>query len=120
MAKVTPCPEGTLGTPLPRQSSSSTRDEESQWISVEHWRRRRVAFEEAAKRMLRHLEDSEDLKVGVTELQEQLGMSEEASLSRKQIAQQAMNENGQNIFLKFSGKDKKRYVLPVWPDGTRC
>ena len=61
---------------------------------MEDRRRRRVAFEETAKRMLRYTEDSEDLKVGVTELQEQLGISEEAGISIKQIAQQARNENG--------------------------
>ena len=44
------------------------------------------------------MEDSEDLKVSVTELQEQLEMSEEASISMKQVAQQARNENGPNIF----------------------
>ena len=49
-------------------------------ISVED-RRRRVAFEEAAKRMLRDQEDSEDLKVGVTELQEQMGTSDETGVS---------------------------------------
>ena len=75
MAKAPPCPERTLKTPLPQQSSSS-RDEESQWVSVEDRRRLRVAFEETAKRMLRYQEDSEDLKVGVTELQERLGQME--------------------------------------------
>ena len=69
--------------------------------------------------MLRYLEDSEDLKVGVTELQEQLGISEEARVSIRKIAQQASDENGQKFFLKILGKDKKRHVLPVWPDGTR-
>ena len=33
-----------------------------------------------------------------TELQEQLGMSEEAGISIKQVAQQARNENGQTFF----------------------
>ena len=32
---------------------------------MEYRRRRRVAHEDAAQRMLRHLEDSEDLKVGI-------------------------------------------------------
>ena len=73
-------------------------DEESQWISVADRRRRRVAFEETAKRMLRYLEDSEDLKVGVTELQEQLGILEEAGVSIRQTALQAMNEIDQKIF----------------------
>ena len=47
---------------------------------------------------LRYLEDSEHLQVSVTELQEQLGISQEAGVSTKQVAQQARNENGQKIF----------------------
>ena len=35
MAKAPPCPESTLKTPLPQQSSPSSRDEESQWVAVE-------------------------------------------------------------------------------------
>ena len=66
-----------MRTPLPQQSSSLNREEESQWSSVEDRRRRRVAFEDAAKRMLRSLEDSEDLKVGISELREQLETLEE-------------------------------------------
>ena len=98
MAKAPLCPERTLKTSLPQQRLSSSRDEEGQWISVEDRPRGRVAFEETAKRMLRYLEDSEDLKVGVTELQEQLEISKEAGVSIKQIAQKAMNENGQKFF----------------------
>ena len=55
------------------QSSSSSRDEEGQRISVEDRRRRRVAFDEMAKRMLGYLEDSEDLKVGISELERRAG-----------------------------------------------
>ena len=73
LAKAPPCPERTLKTPLPMQSSSSSRNDEAQWTSVEDRRRRRVAFEEAAKKMLRYLEDSEDLKVGVSELESTAG-----------------------------------------------
>ena len=71
VAKAPPCPETTLKTPTPQQSSPSSRDEESQWVAVEDRRRRRVAFEETAGGILRYLEDSQDLKVSVTELQEQ-------------------------------------------------
>ena len=56
---------------------------------MEDRRRRRVAFEEMAMGLLSYLEDSEDLQVSVTELQQQLGMSEEAGISIKQVAQQA-------------------------------
>ena len=51
-----------------------------------------------AKRMLRYLETGEDLKVGVTEVQEQLGTSEKAGVSIRQMSQHAMNENGQKYF----------------------
>ena len=45
-----------------------------------------VAFEDAAKRMLRYLEDSEDMKVGLSELKERLEILEEAGFSIMQIA----------------------------------
>ena len=67
VAKAPPCPERSMKTPLPQQGSSSTREEGSQWIFVEDRRKRRVAFEERAKRMLGYLEDSEDLIVGISE-----------------------------------------------------
>ena len=73
LAKALPCPERTLKTPLPKQSSSSSR--KNLLVSAEDRRKRRVAVEETASDTLTYLEDSEDLKVGVTELQEQLGIS---------------------------------------------
>ena len=92
-----PCLERSLKTPLPQQSSSSSREEEGQWISVEDRRKRRVAFEETAKRMLGYLKDSEDLRVGVADLQELLEISEEAGVSIRQIAHQVRDEKGQKI-----------------------
>ena len=114
-----PCPERTLKTPLPQQSSPSSRDEESQWVAVEDRRSQRVAFEETARGTLRYLEDSEDLKVSVKDLQEQLGVSE-AGISIKQVAQQAMNEHSQLFSKKKKSKEKNMYALPAWPDGTPC
>ena len=47
------------------------------------------------------------MKEGVTELQEQLGISEEAGVSVRAIAEQAMNEDSQNIFEIFwQGEEK--------------
>ena len=106
-------PERTLKTPLTQRSSSSSRDEESQWLSAEDTRWRRVAFEEAAKRMLRYTEDSEDLKVGVTELQEQLGISEEAGILHQANCSAGNERAIANIFLKFFGKEKNMYALPA-------
>ena len=51
---------------MPQPSPPSFRDEEREWVAVDR-RRRRVAFEEIAD-ILRYLENSEDLKVSVTEL----------------------------------------------------
>ena len=48
-----------------------------------------------------------------TELQEQLGMLEEAGISILQVTQQGRNENGQQI-LMFSGKEKKRLCIASW------
>ena len=47
--KAPPCPERRMRTPMPQQSSSSTREEESQCSSVEDRRKRCVAFEDAPK-----------------------------------------------------------------------
>ena len=78
---------------------------------MEDRRRRSIAFEKTAKRVMKNLEDS-DVKVGVTELQEQLDISETVGISIRQVAQQAMNENGQNIFEIFGQGEEE--VLPVW------
>ena len=102
MAKAPPCPERSMKTPLPQQRSSSTREEESQWISVEDRRNRRVAFEERARGMLGYLGDSEDLKAGISELtKNQLETLEETDFPLCKIAQQARNEKGQRIFEIF-------------------
>ena len=47
------CPDRTLQTPLPQQSSSSAREEEGRWVLMEDRRRRGIAFEKLASEMLR-------------------------------------------------------------------
>ena len=70
---------------------------------MEDRRRRACRFRgRPARGLLKYLEDSGDLKVSVTELQEKLGISEEAGVPIKQVAQQARNENGRKIFEIFS------------------
>ena len=54
VAKVPKCPDMTLTTPLPQQSSSSVD---------ENRRRRSAAFANVAKEMIIYLETSEELKV---------------------------------------------------------
>ena len=100
MAKVPPCSGRSMKTPLPQQSSSSVREEESQWISVED-------RDEMATTMLGYLEDSEDLKVDIHELNAQLKTLEEEGRSIVQIAKKARNEKGQKIFDTFrQGKEE--------------
>ena len=72
MAKAPPCPDRTLQTPLPQQSSSLAREEEYHWELREERRRRRIAFENLAKGTLRYLDYCNEVKVGITELQERL------------------------------------------------
>ena len=69
-AKAPPCNETTLQTPLLQQSSSSAGEEEGHWVLMEDRRRRRVAFENQAKEMLRYHDNSDDVEVGITEMQE--------------------------------------------------
>ena len=60
--------------------------------------------------MLKYLEDSDDVKVGLTDLQEQLEISEEAGISITQVAQQAVNENGQ-IFSIFRQSEEEVCIV---------
>ena len=76
MAKAPPCSERTLKTPLPQQSSPSSREEGGHWVAMEDRRRRSVAFEKMAKSLLKYLEHSGEAKVGITELQERLEIPE--------------------------------------------
>ena len=100
-AKAPPCSNSTLQTPLPQQSSSSAREGEDHWDVMEDRRRRRIAFEKLAKGLLRYLDNSNDVKVGITELQERVEVPLQLGISIQQMAQQAMNENGQIIFEIF-------------------
>ena len=47
--------------------------------------------------MLRYLDNSDDVKVGITELQERVGVLLRFGISIQHVAQQAMDEIGQNI-----------------------
>ena len=85
---------------------------------MEERRRRRVALENLAKEMLRYLDNSDDVKVDITELQECLEVPVQIGIFIQQVAQLARSENGQKI-LKYVGKKKKSYVLPARPDGRR-
>ena len=95
MTEAPPCPERTLKTPLPQQSSSPACEEEARKVSMEDRRRRSIAFE------LRYLDNSEEVKVGIVELQERLEVLVHIGISIHQVAHQARSENGQKIFEVF-------------------
>ena len=94
-------PDRTLQTPLPQESSSSAGEEEDHWVLIEDRRRRRVAFENLAKEMLRYIDNSDDVEMGNTELQERLEVPVQIGISTQQVAQQARSEIGHNIFEVF-------------------
>ena len=45
--------------------------------------------------MLRYLDDCNEVKVGITELQERVEVPAQIGISIQQVARQAMNEDGQ-------------------------
>ena len=81
-------------------------------------RRRRSAFENLFKGVLRYLDNSNDVKVSITELQERVEVPLHFGISTQQVAQQAMNENDPKIFEVF-WQIERNYVLPAGPDGRR-
>ena len=63
--------------------------------------------------MLRYLDNGEDVKVGIPELQERQGTFEKVGISVQQVAQQAMIENGQKIFRHFEAR-RRRVMYCQW------
>ena len=51
--------------------------------------------------MLRYLDNCNEVKVGISELQERVEVPAQIGVSIQQVAQQAMNEDGQTIFEVF-------------------
>ena len=77
---------------------------------MEDRRRRTIAFENLAKEMLRYIDNRDDVKVGITKLQERLEVPVQIGISIQQVAQQAMNENGQKIFEGFWQEEGELFV----------
>ena len=86
---------------------------ESQSAEVGDRRKWLAAHEDVAKRMLKYVEDSEDLKVSLRESKEQLESPEEAGISIMQIAKQARNERGQKLFHIFRQEENVVYIASV-------
>ena len=63
--------------------------------------------------MLKYLEDSEDVKVGLSELKEQLETPEETGISIMQIAEQARKEGGQKLFQIFRQGENEVYIASL-------
>ena len=79
------------------------REEEDHWELRDERRRRRIAFENLAKSMLRYFDNCNEVKVGITVLQERVEVPEQIGISIQQVARQAMNEDGQTfIFSKLA------------------
>ena len=68
--------------------------------------------------MLRYLDNSDDVKVGITELQERVGVLLRFGISIQHVAQQAMDEIGQNI-LDIFWQGEEEVCIASWPDGRR-
>ena len=62
-----------------------------------------------ARKMLKYLEDNEDVKAGLCELKYQLETPEEAGITIMQIAKQARNERGQKLFQIFRQEENEVY-----------
>ena len=95
------------GRPLHRRRKHGRKVEELKWKTSD------AAFEDAARRMQKYPEDSEDLKVGLSELKEQLEMPEEVGFSIMLIAQQARNEKGEKLFETFRREENEVYIASL-------
>ena len=109
-AVAPPCASNTLQIALLKQTSSSARDEVYQMgrVGSQVKGRRRIAFENLVKGMRRYLDNSNDVKVGITELQARVQLPLQLEISIQQVAQQAMNENDQKIFEIFWQEEELR------------
>ena len=88
-----------------RKSQEEKAWKESQGLEEEDKRKWCAAHEDAARKMLKYPEDNEDLKVGLSEVKEQLETPEEACFSIMQIAKQESSS-------RSSGKKRMRCTSP--------
>ena len=86
---------------------------------MEDRRRRRIAFENLAKGMLSYLDNCDNVKVGITELQEGGKVPLQFWYHHSAGGTAGDERKMARRFLKYSGKEKKKCALPVGPDGKR-
>ena len=117
-AKAPPCPNSTLQTPLPQQSSSSAREEE------DHWELRKTGEGEGLlsrtwpRRTPRYL-DNCNVKVGITELQERVVCAVAIRSLHSASGTASAGRRCQTIFSKNPGTKEDNYVLHAGPGGRR-
>ena len=87
-----------------KESQGLEEEDKSVWCT---------AHEDVAMRMLKCLEDNEEVKVGFRELEEQLEIPEEAGISFMQIAKQARNETGQKLFQIFRQEENEVHTASL-------
>ena len=90
-----------------RKSQEEKAGKESQGLEEED---KRKSYEDAARKILKYLEDSEDLKVGLSEFKEQLETPEGASISIMQIAKQATKREREKLFQIFRQEENEVYI----------
>ena len=93
-----------------RKSQEEKAWKESHGLEEEDKRKWCAAYEDAAKNMVKYLQDNEDVNVGLSELKEQLETLEEACISIMQIAKQARNERGQKFFQIFRQEETEVHI----------
>ena len=80
---------------------------------MEYRRRRRIAIENLAKEMLIYLDNSDDVKEGITELQERLEVLVQIGISIQPVAELARSEKGQKIF-EISWQEEEELCIASW------
>ena len=96
-----------------RKSQEEKAWKESQGLEEEDKRKWCTAYENATRKMLKYLEENEDVKVGLSELKEQLETSEESGILIIQIAKQAWNERGHKLFQIFRQEEDDVYITSL-------
>ena len=104
--KLRRAPKAPCRRPCLSKARRRLEKKKTHWDLVEE--RRRIAFENLAREMLRYLDNSDDVKVGITEWQERSEVPVLIGISIQQVAQQGRSENGQEIFEVF------------WQEGELC
>ena len=69
--------------------------------------------------MLRYLDNCNEVKVGISELQERVEVPAQIGVSIQQVAQQAMNEDCQTIFEAFWQEEEGELLVAAGPGGKR-